>query len=698
MGEIESKPRDAEAEGLQSRQLQHWHEAIESLVQLQDAQNQELRGRPTAAAAERIEKFLAHDPIYRSVRDEFAGNSRQLKTEFRDTLERSLSVLERLANRNPDLDVPLDFKENHRFVYRLMALHLMLERSGDLQEISSVRSVLGMPVFIRPQLPSKSEPAPLPEMPLEQAATTPDAEESTLSKTPEEHRFFALLMSHWSGRLDSPGAQAELHGYLKKFEDGESFPAVRDTIRGEDIARGILVEQLETVAALVRDCREFGDGDLRTISYCVDLHNRALQLNRNHGLKEISDPLEALEIDEALSEKGRDYLIRAAAMVRDAHPITRKIIERLEERSIVSIEDVSKLNTAVTRFLLAGKAPDFIESRIKSALLGAMDKLDHVCNCAILASRRVHIDDLIILSRENLPIIARAANGDFDSVPHTNSRYGRNVRDRIDAEREILKSSTPQQRADFEAAASALSIPASVRKSDLRECLFTTMRQLPETGRIERLKLIGSDLIVLAAGGGDLYKLNQMLGQPPAEVRPETILSFIANMATLQREDVQGIPKVIEHAHELYSRRRAGNETQDMRGSIVEVETAMSLRKHGFKILGLGITLPSSNYDYDIIAESPTGERLGIEVKRGLGGLVGKNERMWKLSEHSNSQMVRFMVACERDKFVPMITVSDFHDVSWAGSALSDLLDQIQKEFGVKPRILNSYSAKELSF
>ncbi len=694
MGEVDSKARAAAVEQ-QERQLHQWHDAIESVVRLQDAPNQELRGRTTAEAGKRIDRFIDSDPVYRAARDEYAGNDRSRRTEFRETLERSLNILERLAHRNPDVDVPLDFKDNHRYVYRLMALHLMLQANGQRDSLSDP-SVLGLPAFTRPPIAIKEDRSITADSPA--AAGAPEKAHEALAKNPDEDRFFELWITHLPGNVNSIAKQVDLYALVATYQDGISFPVAREILSDEDLSQGILYEQLGAVAAVARDCKEFGDGRLRSISHACNLHARATALSKAHGLHELESPLDALADEGFLSNDGKSLLIRSAAVMRDALPVTARIVERLEERSIVTADDVSKLNTAVNRFLLAGKAEDFIERRLCTALVGAIDKLDHVCNCAVLLSRKVHIDDLIVLSRESTSIVARAANREFDSVAPTNTRYGKLVRERIDAEIDILRRSDPQERQDFESAFSSLQIPASVRKAELRECLFTVAQELPAHGRTARLQKVGADLTQLAAAGTDLGLLTEMLKAPPAEVRQEALLLFISNLAHLQADAVQGLPHIVQHAHELYSRRRDGDESQNMRGPLVEAQTAINLARSGYKILALGVELPSSRYDYDILAESPTGERLGIEVKRGLASVVGKNTRMWSRAEHANSQMVRFMVACKTDGFTPVITISDFHDHTWAASPLSDLLNQIQSEFGLKPRILDGNNARECSY
>ncbi|MBN8549796.1 MAG: hypothetical protein J0M12_10825 [Deltaproteobacteria bacterium] len=687
---------------MQAAQTNNWREALESAVQLQDAPNRELRGRTPDVAVRRIENFLRRDEVYLAARNEFAESAgesasvqREAKAEFRETTERALKIVERLATRNPDIKIPLDLEQNAKYLYRLVALHLLLERTGKLEGEIGDTSLLGVKAFTRLDVSSelqarRTQPSNTPEP--EQPSLAPE-----LTPTREEEHFYNTWPDYMSFRPVGIADQCQLFKTLVGLNEPEHLsplPFLRSLSECRNLGSGPMFGHLQAVATLAEQCRQFGDGTRSTFSATCALYDRVLKITEHRGLEDISDPVGAMHDDGFLSKTGKEYL-EQAALVRDSVPaVVMQIVEATEQKHRLSVSDVTGISETVQRLRVTEQKEDDIRSRLSAALAVGADRVPHIINCGILAVRGVRVNDLFVIGKDAASIVAAAAAGQYDRLPQNHSRYAKDVRERIDVELKILRQPDGLLKQDFEHAIEHMEIPANVRKSQIREALFCVAEKLPEANRRNQLISVGAELASIAGGGGNLESLQYIIRNPQAEVPLSSTLKFISNLAYLQKHRAQGTPQLIEHAVSLTKHRQAGDQTQDVRGIFVEAEVGVNLSRAGYTIMNMSLTKPSTNYDYDIIAISPSGELLALEVKRTFSRFVSKNVRMHDDAQREGSQLSRFMQACKKDGFVPCLAVTLTSEHRDAAEAL---LDQIQGAEKVRPRVLDGNNGKVIA-
>ena len=97
------------------------------LCELEHPKNTELRGRTAKERLERITDFLENAPIYLHREEQYrlAGHKPEYQelyvSWYREEVGSRLKIFERLANRNPEINVDERLDGDHRWVYRKIA-------------------------------------------------------------------------------------------------------------------------------------------------------------------------------------------------------------------------------------------------------------------------------------------------------------------------------------------------------------------------------------------------------------------------------------------------------------------------------------------------------------------------------------------------------------------------------------------------
>jgi Holliday junction resolvase-like predicted endonuclease len=199
---------------------------------------------------------------------------------------------------------------------------------------------------------------------------------------------------------------------------------------------------------------------------------------------------------------------------------------------------------------------------------------------------------------------------------------------------------------------------------------------------------VGENLTALRRSGVDVQRVAEMYSDDSHNLSSTQLLGYLGDLASLQRQGIEGVAELFAHSHQVWNARRMGDETQNVIGFLIEANVALRLQANGYRLIALSKTL-ASGFEYDIIAQSPQGAAVGIEVKRSLATILGKNDGVWNRDRLERTQLWRHCAAALADNLTPVIAVSSGGTDNWSSNAVGHMIQAVAEQLKVRPLVIN---------
>lgn len=686
-------------------EIARYNEAESVLIDLQDALNQELRGRRSQDSHARIDTFLSNDPIYHELEPYYAllkQDAPDAAAEFRETVRRTLGVFERLAEKNPDIDAAGRLGPYTKHAYRILAVKVFNEKTGLEPADPESLSIFKLAPLARAREPEESSrqsqaqetaAVAIPPTPAEAARGDRETEPAT---TPElDDKIIDELTTYLRGFMGSITRQAELHEMLSGVAERPENDCVRQLITEALPPSERLWKHLEAISGLVHDLRSLERANHLSVFDGSDLYLRIQSVRESWGLAALDNPLLEL-VDEGVLRPDIAARINGDhEIVSQVTPAVLGLAKGIPSSHSLSAAQLRSLAEAHTHLRLAGLDERDIDSKMLTTLQHGPEKIAHLLNLSKLASHRVSISDLFTISREAEGVLASAARGEYDTVPISNSRYPKLVRRAIESHLRVVREPRSELREALQSTMDALPPDPLVDRIALQDSLHQIGSRMRPAEVSANLLQVAENLTALRRSGIHFQKFADMFTDDSHELSSTQLLGYLADLAALQRQGIEGVATLFAHSEHVWNARRMGDETQNIIGFTVEANVALKLQANGYRLLGLSRTL-ASGFEYDIVAQSPQGTAVGIEVKRSLATILGKNQGVWDRDALRSTQLWRHCAAAIEDKLTPVIAVSSGGIDNWSSDAVGHMIQAVADQLKVRPVVINGLTGARI--
>lgn len=494
----EGAPVSSEAKA--EAQLQRWVSAELALVDLQAPNVTELRGRAPKEGYERIEAFIDADRLYKVWEREYSGagqGQRTRRSEFQEAVRERLSIFERLAARNPDLQISERTGQDPTCAYRILTAHVyhLLRRAEEptaptifkLEPIAPT-DLSGLSVR-DPQAADKA------------ATTTPAPVDLELRKL--ETQFFDDLVLYVEGRMDTFTAQADLASRVAAARIAPPTPALAEMLDELLPPTHPFVSQLEMAHDIVHRCRMLASDLLQSALESVALARdiTALYTMPLNGMGSVDEPFVELELEGLLSAERIAALKQVKDAFDSAHPLTHKLAEGPLRTPLV-VNEFGDLSAAVNELLLAGWSAEKLEGPIRHVLSAGPHGIAHLQSLARLATLGIDVKPYFAASSAAQGVIADAAAGKFNLRAPTSRPIAEHVTSEIEARLDVLRRAPAAVQGAIAEAMSAVPDGTVEGAGEIRSGLVVFARHLAP-GEIEQgeLKRVANRLLAYMSAG-----------------------------------------------------------------------------------------------------------------------------------------------------------------------------------------------------
>lgn len=717
--------------------------ADEVLCELEHPKNTELRGRTAKERLERIEDFLKNDPVYldREKQYRFA----ELKPEYQDLcaswyreeVGSRLKIFERLANRNPEMNVDERLDGDYRWVYRQIAREVYYQVA--IGEAAPGNSIFQLPPFSdgvspRRKANPQQELAKDSEVDsggdaVKEDAPAPAASSSVETvETSEEKRVRQVELDP-PCKLDSLVAEFRQSGCSSYKEAAKLFQAVTDA---EAIGAAtdsnicpVTEEERECLrrsAQLVASCKHFSDslGESHAAPLRVKEELTLCELikwfreNPCPGLGEY-DPLEYLVVLEgSLTQEGAERLVKAAELITDAHPATKAFLGALGRDSDVSLEDVERFDECAIVLSKQFKKEQVFINHIKARAREGRGFVQHLENLVTLQKLEIDISTLLNIRPEQQEevenILGEYRSGEFtecDGVLNT-SALRESLMQRVDRSRTV----SPPVARTVPAIMKDKTYSRPQQKRDIRELLLAVGDVIPHDIQFtRRLEQVCDDALVISGGKLNLIHVRDLICAPTREITPLQMIDWLHNLAELAVSGIPGTDRHVKAAHIVWKRETEKQDpTQSLTGFPTEARCVLALHESDFPIQSMSDTPMGIDFEFDAIGKLEYGRQYLFEVKHSLRTLLFKFEHEEeKYGSVEYSQPYRFIRAAQKmqkmqessDKpitFEPLFVIESYDQIRDHDRRrkLTERFKEMKKALGVCPLIYDVSSKKYL--
>lgn len=680
----------------------HWELTRATLSEVRSAPNQETRGRFPNAGLDRVEAYLAQDPLFQKLLKRLASleaNGANLAEQFRSQVKHSLAVIERLANRNPEIRAIERLGEHLPKAYQLITTNVY----GTLIRRSGVSVSPWTPRHDKAQTRTRSAgnafaPQPSDETPAQDLVAT-NSSHTVQAQGPEEvfdEQLYEAACNFLDGSMDSVTKRVDLYRGIQQILSRLPFSTAAELIAEAFPHDGSLFQQLRQLSEIVEQCAELMQGKPTSCSDLALLHDQIADLSHSHSFHSEPPPMQRFLDEGIVSPELARQLHEAAEQLRNPRPVVLKLHAMLCRKHVVSTSHVKALGEVVARLSFAGLDDEEISAKLSTVLRSGPQKIDHLLNVAKLASFGLNVRNFFSLSRECEAVIHGAVAG-TGAQTATGSQH---LRDTMQQAVELNLRIASEPRAEVrELVRRAEHEFPSLSDSDrtvVKGAVLELGRHIPGPSLLLPRGSIGADLATLHQAGINLHHLTAMV-RAAGQENPALVnqyLEYAANLATLGRNGVRGTEKLFANSYEVWSRARSGDRNQDMSGFLVEATVALRLQTLGYTLLAVSTANQKSGFEYDVLAVDPNGTTVGIEVKRQLATIIDKNG--WGADKIHQTQLGRHCRAAQADKIEPRIVVLDFSQRERWGPQVAELMRKASEQTGVAVRVVSSKDGTSL--
>lgn len=669
------------------------------LKELETPKNCELRGRSQRESLERIEHFLDSDQLYKAVESYYAahiGDDAKLQI-FRGAVEERLKIFERLATRNEDIDVGQAVQNDYRWTYRRLTNEVLghLIRHGANVRGPSIYRLEFLKEYAAEVERSSLDSIETPTADRIDGAAGTGIASGVAQETQEDLELFNLFVDFTAGRLLSYSAVAGLMRRLAvRLEDSSQSTFVQ--LIQPHLDDAWLAGELKRAGELLDACEHWKSCSPVSALETGRLH-RLIDSFRENPLYGFSrhDPFEQLQNEGVLTAGMKVEIQRAGATLCSSSTLVRGAVAGAEERGfVVTCDAYERLEKAVFSLKAAGISEQRLSVSLQKLQKRGTAQIEHLESLAELARTGISVGRYLAVSERGAAAIAETAQ-EVREGSYSTRRMRASLVHILESRLSIARD-VPEP--IVQTVASAVSAQQHCldpkTRQEVVEILTAYGQQCAVENRNQVLSDMSADLLCLSGINGSVGKCRDMALTPSGDNSMAQMRSFISAVSDLHRLGIEGVDRLIHNAHVVWERELAGTPNVALSGFLVEASSLRQLIRLGYSLERISLDGMGLAFPFDGLGRTPDGTPCGIEIKSRLSTVSRKETESLE-----DSQLARFMTACEADNLKPIIAVADVRrEELWASAHLRSLLARIEEDLGLRrrPQFINVQSGGEI--
>jgi hypothetical protein len=663
-------------------------EALAALEQLDKSPNQELRGRPSIKTVERIAEFIKTDPLYQALVAECFRLPNGLNT-FESECRSKFLRIDKVISNNESLTAAPFAETNREALYEAAAYKLFSD--SQTQSAPRARAPKVSKVDLTEPLPTADTPKAKPvkwdeqyEAAFEGLLALEDLEQKILGET---DAFLECKFQSLSQYISFAEALKEVQQVVSP--SSETLQLALSSIEDSQFGPGCMDDFIS-----IRDlCEKMNNSN--SMSY-AQASNLLFKIGTLHSAGASCLTLKSLQKEGVLIDSSRKLLEEVKA-IQD--PVSNRICFGLSHESHITAAQAVQIDKAVQSLRGINQPPAIIEKTLLSAIKGDSSRISYAANLAELAVRGVNITKLLDRKGDIEGFVAKLAHGQFDIVKPTDSRYANILKNAVEMFISISKEENPKLKETLLDSLELLAKNKIYQTFEIIKLLSEYGQTAPAEDLEVNIKKLAKSISSLAHGGAPMHDLRDTVliaTQPDqlGEKSHQSVVEFFEKLEILQESGVKGLSQLLANGVYVLKERARGNLSQHYSGFLLEAETAVQFQKLGYHIISMSIPV-RGKYGYDILARSPEGQLLGIEVKRSIETFFNKNSSdSNKVNLQENNQLARQLLAATIDKVVPVIALKIGPNHSWAVNMARELVKELERSLEIKPVFIDRQTGR----
>ncbi len=666
--------------------------------------NPELRGRPSTQTLARINNFIQTDELYQAHHKRCADLGIN-PLYFEAEIVVQLRNVEKLLAKNY-VGINLEhLGDERKDAYRYVSYNTLLAMASQSTNKQYEKPISSTQVKADPLQPSSAPQLEL-EAPIESSVPAIDQNQDKLAPqiTPETVSKTLTKLDQILNTLANLN-EGSLNSFAQRLALAES---VHDALHDSSISNSekttlkewldetaYTAEALSSMIEVKKSAERLKIPDQASFKEC---HNLAFNVTKIPSFGTNSSNRYSTLVNEGvISEELKDLILKVVS-IKD--PITNRLAARLQENSNVTAKNLISIDSVVNTLRQSGKSDRWIEARLSEPLKRGPAVIDHLQRVADLALIGVEVEHLINLSGENANLIKEVAAGEFDVVPRTDSHYKKLIGAAITNGLNLIKE-TAEIREPVMAATKSLRRLGDYSIFEIQGTLENFARTSASKLEPNTLIQVGENMSILRRANFNRAILNDIVCLGPSQLGPhghDKITSFLSNLTKLHQKNVKGLDELLGNTHTVLMRRQSGDHSQDISGFLLEAKAALDLGESGYSVKSLSQGIKTF-FQYDILATSPDGKLMGIEVKTSLNSFIDKNYRegIFTIEDLKKTQAYRHTQAAIIDGVIPVVAVLPNNGNTYNTTSAAHLFQVIKSALGIAPILINRVTGEELN-